>query len=257
MLLCHTQCVCCGTRTFFLRGEEVVAQSNCQTCGRRLSVAHKPFGEMEWLSCDRAADIVLWRDERTTPRKLRLFCCAVSRAVLDPDRMTDVAGLSAIEVCERYADGLATRDELLAAGRKAQAVIARYLGFTPASGPYAAMNAADEDLRPERVVASVLTHPREDRAAKSARLAALFRDVVGNPFRPLPVLDGCVRAFDGGVVEKLARDIYDEGAFDRLPILGDALEEAGCADPFLLSHCHSGAEHTRGCWVVDLVLNQR
>jgi hypothetical protein len=57
-------------------------------------------------------------------------------------------------------------------------------------------------------------------------------------------------------VGKLAQAIYDEQAFDRLPILADALEEAGCTDADILNHCRSGGEHVRGCWVVDLVLGK-
>jgi hypothetical protein len=47
--------------------------------------------------------------------------------------------------------------------------------------------------------------------------------------------------------------IYGERAFDRLPILADALEEAGCDNADILSHCQGPGAHVRGCWVVDLV----
>jgi hypothetical protein len=54
----------------------------------------------------------------------------------------------------------------------------------------------------------------------------------------------------------LASAIYAERAFDRLPILADALEEAGCDHPDILAHCRGDGPHARGCWVVDLVLNK-
>jgi hypothetical protein len=57
-------------------------------------------------------------------------------------------------------------------------------------------------------------------------------------------------------VTALAQSIYDEKAFERLPILGDALEDSGCDNAGLLAHCRSGGEHVRGCWVVDLVLGK-
>lgn len=54
----------------------------------------------------------------------------------------------------------------------------------------------------------------------------------------------------------LAAGIYAEGAFDRLPILADALEEAGCDNTDILAHCRGPGPHVRGCWVVDLILGK-
>ena len=54
----------------------------------------------------------------------------------------------------------------------------------------------------------------------------------------------------------MAQSIYDARAFDRLPLLADALEDAGCADADILSHCRTPGEHVRGCWVVDLLLGK-
>jgi hypothetical protein len=51
-------------------------------------------------------------------------------------------------------------------------------------------------------------------------------------------------------------DIYEERAFDRLPLLADAMEEAGCSNDDILSHLRSGGLHVRGCWVVDLILGK-
>ena len=58
-------------------------------------------------------------------------------------------------------------------------------------------------------------------------------------------------------VKALAQRIYDERTFDRLPLLADALEEAGCSYQDFLSHCQRPGPHVRGCWAVDLVLGQR
>jgi len=57
-------------------------------------------------------------------------------------------------------------------------------------------------------------------------------------------------------VMSLAEGIYTDRAFDRLPILADALEDAGCTDAAVLEHCRQPGEHARGCWVVDLVLGK-
>jgi hypothetical protein len=62
--------------------------------------------------------------------------------------------------------------------------------------------------------------------------------------------------WNDGAVVKLAESIYTERAFDRLPILADALEDAGCTDAAVLDHCRGPGPHVRGCWVVDLVLGK-
>jgi len=80
----------------------------------------------------------------------------------------------------------------------------------------------------------------------------VLRDIFGNPFRPASVGLSCVHWNDNTVV-KLAQGIYDDRAFDHLPILADALEDAGCQDPVILDHCRHPGPHVRGCWVVDLV----
>ncbi|QJX00196.1 hypothetical protein FTUN_7820 [Frigoriglobus tundricola] len=58
-------------------------------------------------------------------------------------------------------------------------------------------------------------------------------------------------------VLELVKGIYDEKAFDRLPILADALQDAGCDNDDILNHCRQPGEHVKGCWVVDLVLGKK
>jgi hypothetical protein len=88
---------------------------------------------------------------------------------------------------------------------------------------------------------------------KSLQCKAL-RDIFGNPFRPAPGPDPTWLASNGGTVAVLAQSIYDQRAFDRLPLLADALEEAGCGDLALLEHLRGPGIHVRGCWAVDLIL---
>jgi hypothetical protein len=57
-----------------------------------------------------------------------------------------------------------------------------------------------------------------------------------------------------GASARLARSLYDDRQFDDLPILGDALEEAGCDDEYLLGHLRRRGGHFRGCWALDLLL---
>jgi hypothetical protein len=82
--------------------------------------------------------------------------------------------------------------------------------------------------------------------------AILLRCIFGNPFRPA-VFDPAWRTPN---VTAVAQAIYEERRFAELPILADALEEAGCTCEEILSHCRSGGEHVKGCWPLDLVLGK-
>jgi hypothetical protein len=88
--------------------------------------------------------------------------------------------------------------------------------------------------------------------AERAVQAGVLRDLFGNPFRPV-AFDPRWRTAD---VTGLARAIYADRAFGRLPLLADALMDAGCDNEDILAHCRSDGPHARGCWVVDLALGQ-
>jgi hypothetical protein len=89
-------------------------------------------------------------------------------------------------------------------------------------------------------------------------VSALLRDIFGNPFRPVKIPNACWRLELGFTVHTLAQTIYDERAFDRLPILADAMEEAGCTEETLLRHLRGeeSGPHVRGCWALDLILGK-
>jgi hypothetical protein len=89
---------------------------------------------------------------------------------------------------------------------------------------------------------------RQERAAQ----CDLLRDVFGNPFRPA-ANDNSWRTAD---TVGLARAIYEDRAFDRLPLLADALMDAGCDDEVVVAHCRDRGPHVCGCWVVDWVLGK-
>jgi hypothetical protein len=80
----------------------------------------------------------------------------------------------------------------------------------------------------------------------------LLREVLGNPFRPVTVDPAWLTP----TVVALAAGIYADRAFDRLPILADALQDAGCDLADIHAHCRGPGPHVRGCWVVDLVLGK-
>jgi hypothetical protein len=85
--------------------------------------------------------------------------------------------------------------------------------------------------------------------------AALLRDVFGNPFRRVTLAPAWLSWRDG-TTAKIARALYQDRAFERLPIVADALEDAGCDNPDMLAHCRGEGPHVRGCWVVDLLLGK-
>jgi hypothetical protein len=121
------------------------------------------------------------------------------------------------------------------------------LGETPAAADVAARAAANAAARGTKALSQW---------RKRQQLHAdLVREVFGNPFRSLRVARKCL-AWNGGVVRQLAQGIYEKRAFYRMPILADALEEAGCKEANILDHCRSSVKHVRGCWIVDLLLEK-
>jgi hypothetical protein len=85
----------------------------------------------------------------------------------------------------------------------------------------------------------------------------LLRDLFGPlPFRDVRI-DPAWFAWNEGVVGKLAASIYEDRAFEQMPILADALEEAGCGNKEMLTHFRQqGQIHVRGCWLLDLLLQK-
>jgi hypothetical protein len=79
----------------------------------------------------------------------------------------------------------------------------------------------------------------------------LVHDLLGNPYQPVVPVDPSWLLRNGGCVAMLVQAIHEEGRFGDLPVLGDALEEAGCDNRAILEHCRGSGPHVRGCWVVD------
>ena len=139
----------------------------------------------------------------------------------------------AMDAAEEAASGRAYREQYLSFGAVGGI---RELAFRLINGP------------------AYISYSGEFETLPKERQCVTLRDVVGNPFRTV--------AFDPAwrseAAVALAAVIYAEQAFDRLPVLADALEEAGCDDADVLVHCRRpDAVHVRGCWVIDLVLGKR
>jgi hypothetical protein len=164
--------------------------------------------------------------------------------------------VKAVEVAELFADGQATVQELSAAHNAANEVLA-----------YVDDHAANDGERTLGLAATDVSHRSADKAALAVRTALeavgdlksqcdILRDVIGNPFRPTPAITSATFSWDNERIRNLAQVIYDERGFERLPILADALEAAGCTNLDILAHCREPGGHWRGCWVVDLLLGK-
>ncbi len=216
--------------------------------------------EAEWLRCEEPAALLGYLRESITDRRLRLFACGCARAIW---RLVDGSHCSrAVEVAERFADGQSTREQLTAAYRRAS-------GATTAANKAAATTceavlgaSAGIDCAACAADAVGLTDETAY-LAETRKQARLWRDIVGNPFRPAPALDPAWLAWHDGAVPQLARVAYEdrrlpEGTLEpgRLAVLADALEDAGCGDADLLGHLRGSGPHVRGCWAVDLILGK-
>src|SRR5262245_21028388 len=170
---------------------------------------------------------------RKNERKLRLFAVACSRRTSHLWKSPHYA--QAVDVAERLADGQAVNAQRRNAWKSvigAPYFCASVAGALTNATLVAANRAAE-------YAANTLGE-----AEKSAQVA-LLKDLFGNPFCPVSVNPAWLTS----TVISLAEGIYAERAFDRLPILADALQDAGCANSDVLEHSRSEGPHVRGCWV--------
>jgi hypothetical protein len=223
--------------------------------------------EAEWLQSDDHFQMTYFVAERMSLRKLRLAEVAVCRRV--EHHLVDDRSRRALEVSEAYADGLVS-DEMLAEARShAEAAYqsqlphnysARDVQVTAAL--YVCCSVGTEsDMRMQVDMIDIVlgapkpppdSIPPELRAASVAE-AELVRDVFGNPFRPV-IFSPSWRT---DTALTLARQMYEARDFSAMPILADALQDAGCDSEDILNHCRGPGPHVRGCWVVDLVLDKQ
>lgn len=96
---------------------------------------------------------------------------------------------------------------------------------------------------------------REAAAQEAFAQATVLRELFGNPYRPV-VLEPLWLHWNEQCVPNMARGIAAAQTWADLPILADALEEAGCDSRALLDHLRGGAQHYPGCWAVDLLLGR-
>ena len=223
--------------------------------------------EEEWIACTDPRVMLRGLAGRISDRKLRLFASACCRTVW---HLLHKRGRKAISVTEEFMDGMTNmeawerareglRDTTywLAIPRKA-AGASRQAAYCAASAVGDAVSPNEIEVRRccEQVLTARLVENEEQVPERiAAELAELLRDVVGTPFRPFPDMAVWLQ-WRKGLVTTMARDMYDGRDFADMPILADALEEAGCADPLILGHLRGPGPHVRGCWALDLILGK-
>jgi hypothetical protein len=228
--------------------------------------------ESEWVACQDTWKMLAFLGN-PSPRKLRLACVGYCRCRWE---LLHPLSRQAVEVAERYADGLATTEELLHA---------RWL----ADSQSCTEDALHQDLRMELCIPHLTPEEEESLNTRFAQqsdrlgaammahlccwdwtvndllldqwytehreLAALLRDIFGNPWPPVSLVPGWLSWHDG-YVQRLAETIYASHDFSAMPILADALEEAGCTEAALLGHLRGPGPHVRGCWALDAILGK-
>jgi hypothetical protein len=208
------------------------------------------------------------RRYRPTRRKLHLFACRCVRRIRG--LLAFAESEKAIVVAERFADDKTTPDQLHSARVAAQRAV-KSVELEDGPGARSAARAAmalTHDPpnvgrraiplainRTERVISQVISSLPDlhSVAVEHHAQADLLRCIFGNPFASLLIEPG----WRTSAVIDLATAIYDQRAFKTMPILADALEEAGCTDVDLLQHCRGPGPHGRGCWVVDAILGKK
>jgi hypothetical protein len=219
-------------------------------------------------------------NETASERQLRLFACVCVRRVWR--LLTDVRSRGAVRAAEEYADNdllhierrqIAAEEAVFDRGSLAARKAARAAAHAIFDGRSTLWAGPDSPEERRRRRAENLGHFRSAaRDAAQARAlstrsrnrqscfaeeqcvqAALLRCIAGNPFAPV-VIAPTVLEWRDGLLVQTAWQMYDKRRFEDLPIFADALEDAGCTDDDVLSHCREPGPHARGCHVIDAIL---
>lgn len=236
--------------------------------------------ETEWLACNDPGVMLAFVNRRASDRKSRLFAVGCCRRIWH--MLTHEASRVHVEVAERFADRSIGHEALKEQQKLAEDALRESGWSLPGAGcpawlvkadREAAMAVVQDEIDPGAVADAVAESlgweaaaPKladKNYAAWRATVEAarseergvqrdLVRCVFGNPFRPASVKPSWLTT---RVIE-LSRAIYDEGTFERLPELADALQAAGCEVRGILNHCREQYPHARGCWAVDSILGR-
>lgn len=232
--------------------------------------------EEEWLAAIDATPMLEFLRGKVSDRKLRLFAVACCRHIwtLIPDERSR----QAIQTSELFADSQATTHEWQVAADAAVAATFEAYSANAASPNEAnmivqaaaacALSAIMASTSIDFVAAPAT--PRDSLAAATGTVYCALQIAQGamrhtemlwlatalrcifNPFHPITLSPSWLTS----TVTALAQQMYESRDFSAMPILADALGDAGCANEDILSHCRGPGPHTRGCWVIDLLLQK-
>jgi hypothetical protein len=206
--------------------------------------------EAEWLNSTDPKPMLNFLQGKTSERKFRLFAVACCRRM--ENLPVDMRSRMAVEVAERFADGLAQEDERIAAEEEANAAD-RITYLAAPAARVIRLDAAKAAVDTSDLSAAFAVDADEPSPVELVSQTCLIHDIFGDPFRPITINPTWLTS----TVLALVQGIYNERAFDRMPILADALQDAGCDNEEILNHCRQPGEHVRGCWVVDLLLSKQ
>jgi hypothetical protein len=226
-----------------------------------------PATERDWPGCGDPLAMLAHLESSgwASERKLRLFACACCRSI---GHLLPEAARDAVAVAERLADRQATEAERKAAYDRIEHEDSATAAAAEVCSAWRSREesfGAARDVIRHTAVARAFHHSfltqdlvAEGKAVLSGEQAVqarLLRDIVGDPSRT-PRVEPSWLAWNERTIPKLAQAAYDDRAFDRLPVLADALEEAGCDDAGMLSHLRGPGPHARGCFVLDSLLGK-
>jgi len=225
--------------------------------------------EAEWLAECSVQRPLLRVMARGSNRKLRLLACSacdrVREYLINPNSLAALDTLLSCPAWELGAESVDRAFRLAQEGAESiredaseqrwyylyeAAAIAIGLG----TGPKLAecLDSVLSSCRRAKGLAAPVSGEAEVVEAEEVHQLHLLRDIFGNPFRPGTIY----RAWLTTTVTTLASQVYESRDFGAMPILADALQDAGCTSDDILTHCRGDGPHVRGCWVVDLVLDK-
>jgi len=208
--------------------------------------------EAEWLECKDPKALLETLQGWASERKFRLFACGCSRRIWQ--LLETGSSRNAVVMAERHADDDCSDEDLQAANQSAHREVKNVDYGDAYWADLGCMVSHENTWEAARFTESIVGRHGEPHGKESRTVHSdLLRDIFGNPFRPVSINPSWLTS----TVLALAQGIYQERAFDRLLILADALQDAGCEYEDILNHFRNpNATHVRGCWALDLVLGK-